>query len=136
MATREIFREFSTTLQVLFYVTAAVSSFLFCYGFYRRIQKYRRGRPVDRLDNLWSRISTASRVIGGNTTLWHRDVYAGLSHTFIFWGFVVLFIGTSIVALDHDVLRFLGVHLLQGPFYLGFSSSWTSSGWFSSSGWH
>jgi Fe-S oxidoreductase/nitrate reductase gamma subunit len=34
---------------------------------------------------------------------------------------VVLFIGTCIVALDHDFLRFFDIHLLQGNFYLGFS---------------
>lgn len=33
----------------------------------------------------------------------------------------MLLIGTTIVAIDHDFLRFLGIHLLQGKFYLGFS---------------
>ena len=33
----------------------------------------------------------------------------------------MLLIGTAIVAIDHDFLRFLGIHLLQGKFYLGFS---------------
>ncbi|MBN4056194.1 4Fe-4S dicluster domain-containing protein, partial [Rhodothermus sp. AH-315-K08] len=49
-------------------------------------------------------------------------------HWLIFWGFVVLFIGTTIVAIDHDFLRFFGVHVLQGTFYLGFSLSMDVAG--------
>jgi Fe-S oxidoreductase/nitrate reductase gamma subunit len=119
--TREIFRNFPLAVQLLFYLIAAVSSLVFLYGFYRRVQKYRRGRPEPRFDHLGQRIARAAGVIARNSTIWHRDTYAGLSHTFIFWGFVILFIGTVLVFLDHDILRFFGLHLLQGSFYLGFS---------------
>ncbi|MFQ5792262.1 MAG: Fe-S oxidoreductase, partial [Acidobacteriota bacterium] len=119
--TREIFRNLSTFLQVLFYLIAAVSTFIFCHGFYRRIQKYRRGRPTPRFTGLWGRLGSAARAISSNATVWHRDAYAGLSHTLIFWGFVVLFMGTVVVFIDHDILRFFGAHLLAGRFYLGFS---------------
>ncbi|MCA8955751.1 MAG: (Fe-S)-binding protein, partial [Planctomycetes bacterium] len=50
------------------------------------------------------------------------DALGGWAHTLILWGFLVLFIGTCIVALDHDVLRWFGWKLLQGNFYLGFSA--------------
>jgi Fe-S oxidoreductase len=120
--TREIFRELTPTLQVSFYLLAAVFSAVFVYGFYRRVVKYRRGRSAEgRFTDLPARIARAFGTIGRNATIWHRDAYAGLSHTLIFWGFVVLFIGTCIVGLDHDILRHLGIHLLQGSFYLGFS---------------
>jgi Fe-S oxidoreductase/nitrate reductase gamma subunit len=39
------------------------------------------------------------------------------------WGFIVLFIGTCIVALDHDVLSWFGVKILKGSFYLWFSAT-------------
>jgi len=119
--TREIFRHFPFALQLLFYLIATGAGLAFLYGFYRRIRKYRRGRPVQRLDHLGARLRRAAAIIAKNSTVWHRDPYAGLSHTFIFWGFVVLFIGTVIVFIDHDIVRFVGLHLLQGTFYLGFS---------------
>lgn len=120
--TREIFRNLPLVFQLLFYLIATVSSLVFLYGFYCRVQKYRRGRPTPRFDHLGVRLRRAAGIIARNSTVWHRDAYAGLSHTLIFWGFVVLFIGTVIVFIDHDVLRFLDLHLLQGWFYLGFSA--------------
>jgi Fe-S oxidoreductase/nitrate reductase gamma subunit len=108
-------------MQILFYLVAAVSTFIFAYGFYLRLRKYRRGRPAARFNDLGRRLRRAGASLAKNATVWRRDPYAGLSHTFIFWGFVVLFIGTVIVFIDHDLLRPFEVQLLQGPFYLGFS---------------
>jgi len=119
--TREIFAHFPGWMQLVFYAVAAVASLAFVYGFYRRYKKYRRGRAVNRFDNIGTRIRRALITIAQNRTIFHRDTYAGLSHLLIFWGFVVLFIGTVIVAIDHDVLRFFGGKMLQGTFYLWFS---------------
>ncbi|MCI0443739.1 4Fe-4S dicluster domain-containing protein [bacterium] len=121
METREIFRNFSPLMQLIFYLVSFISMGVFFYGFYRRIQKYRRGRPAGRFNRFGQRFLKAARIMAQNSTIWKRDAYAGFAHTLIFWGFVVLFIGTVIVFIDHDILRFLGLHLLQGPFYLGFS---------------
>jgi Fe-S oxidoreductase len=119
--TREIFQGFPFWLELVFYGFSAVISLVFLYGFYRRFQKYRRGRPVNRFDHLGQRIARAAKIIAQNRTLFHRDTYAGISHFLIFWGFTFLFIGTVIVAIDHDILRFLNVHILRGTFYLWFS---------------
>lgn len=119
--TREIFRNFPVVMQILFYVVSTLSIIIFLYGFYRRIQKYRRGRPANRFNNLGQRIIRATSLVARNATVWKRDAFAGLAHTLIFWGFVFLFIGTTIVFIDHDILRFMNIHLLQGSFYLGFS---------------
>lgn len=121
METREIFRNFSPLMQLIFYLVSFIAMGIFFYGFYRRIQKYRRGRPTGRFNQFGQRFMKAARIMAQNSTIWKRDAYAGFAHTLIFWGFVVLFIGTVIVFIDHDILRFLGFHLLQGPFYLGFS---------------
>ncbi|RMD87147.1 MAG: 4Fe-4S dicluster domain-containing protein [Calditrichaeota bacterium] len=121
LPTREVFRNFPFLMQVIFYLISFGAMGVFFYGFYRRFQKYRRGRPANRFNNLGARIIKATRIMAQNSTIWKRDAYAGFAHTLIFWGFVILFIGTVIVFIDHDILRFLGVHLLQGTFYLGFS---------------
>jgi hypothetical protein len=119
--TREIFAHFPDWMQWTFYAVAGMSSLVFLYGFYRRYKKYRRGRAVNRFDNIGERIHRALVAIAQNRTIFHRDNYAGLSHFLIFWGFVVLFVGTVIVAIDHDFLRFFGLKMLQGTFYLWFS---------------
>ena len=119
--TREVFRNFSFLMQLVFYVVSFAAIGVFLYGFYLRVQKYRRGRPAHRFNNLGKRFMKATRIMAQNATIWKRDAYTGFAHTLIFWGFVILFIGTVIVAVDHDILRFMGIHLLQGTFYLGFS---------------
>ncbi len=119
--TREIFLNLSTWMQVVFYVVSALAILVFCHGFWRRIQKYRRGRRENRFDHLPRRILRALFTILSNATVRKGERFGGLAHTLILWGFVVLFIGTCIVALDHDVLRFFDVKLLQGGFYLWFS---------------
>ena len=121
LETREIFRNFPFFLQIAFYVIAFSAIAVFAYGFYRRYKKYRQGRDADRFNNLAGRFMKAAKMMATNATVFKRDTYAGMAHWLIFWGFIVLLIGTALVALDHDFLRFLGIHLLQGKFYLGFS---------------
>ena len=42
-------------------------------------------------------------------------VYAGVMHLFIFWGFLMLFIGTLIVLLEADIMRpYFGVSFYNG----------------------
>jgi len=119
--TREIFAHFPFWMQMIFYVVAGVTSLAFLHGFYRRFRKYRRGRNVNRFDHFGRRLARAMKIIAQNKTLFHRDTYAGLSHFLIFWGFTFLFIGTVIVAIDHDILRFINIKILQGTIYLWFS---------------
>lgn len=122
METREIFRNFSPLLQIAFYVIAVGSMAVFAYGFFRRYKKYRQGRDAERFNNIIARFAKAAATMATNATVFKRDKYAGFAHWLIFWGFIVLLIGTTIVAIDHDMLRFIGIHILEGPFYLGFSA--------------
>lgn len=51
-----------------------------------------------------------------------REAYPGWMHFFIFWGFLILAIGTGLVAFEDDVTRPLfDIKYLQGNFYLIFS---------------
>ncbi|MCP4458630.1 MAG: 4Fe-4S dicluster domain-containing protein [Cytophagales bacterium] len=119
--TREIYRNFPDILQYAFYLIAFLACVTFIYGFYRKYKKYRKGKDANRFNNLLKRFLKAGAIMGKNSTVFKRDHYAGFAHWLIFWGFVVLLIGTAIVAIDHDFLRFLGIHLLEGSFYLWFS---------------
>src|SRR5688500_17577507 len=110
--TREIFLHLAPWQQAVFYVLGGIAVVVFCYGFWLRVRKYRRGRAEDRFDHLGRRLWRAFLTILANTTVRKRERFGGLAHTLILWGFIVLFIGTCIVALDHDVLRFVGLKLL------------------------
>ena len=122
--TREVFRHFPLWMQIVFYVAGLATIAFFLYGFYRRYQKYRRGTDAGRFNKLAGRFFKALGVMATNRTVYKRDTYAGTAHWMIFWGFVVLFIGTVIVAVDHDMIEVaFGAEnrLLQGGFYQWFS---------------
>ncbi len=120
--TREIFRNFPLWMQVVFYVVGLGTTAFVLYGFWLRVRKYRRGRDAGRFNRLGARFLHALRLMATNATVFKRDAYAGFAHWLIFWGFVVLFLGTVTVALDHDFLKpVFGYHLLKGTFYKWFS---------------
>lgn len=119
--TREIYRHFPFALEVIFYIVAFSTIGFFIYGFYLRYRKYKKGRDAGRFNNIFGRFMKAAAIMAKNSTIFKRDRFAGMAHWLIFWGFVVLFIGTVIVAFDYDLLRHLNLKLLQGNFYLGFS---------------
>jgi len=119
--TREIYRHFPPVLEILFYVVAFSTIGFFLYGFYLRYRKYRKGSDAGRFNDLIKRFLKVGAIMSRNSTIFKRDRFAGMGHWLIFWGFVVLFIGTVIVAIDYDFLRHLNLKLLQGSFYKGFS---------------
>ncbi|WMT50045.1 MAG: (Fe-S)-binding protein [Thermoplasmatales archaeon] len=50
-----------------------------------------------------------------------KNRYAGIMHLMIFYGILILFIATSLIALSHDILKtILGFGILTGDFYLNF----------------
>jgi Fe-S oxidoreductase/nitrate reductase gamma subunit len=58
-----------------------------------------------------------------------RESFPGSMHFFIFWGFLLLAIGTALVAIQDDVIRPLfKANILQGGFYLIFSAVLDAAG--------
>ncbi len=123
--TRPTLWQISHVGEVVFYFLAVVAVALFAYGFYVRIRRYMTGvdDPIDRLDDLSSRLWDAMVIVGSNVKQYNRDLYAGVMHSFVFWGFLVLFVGTSILAFEIDVWRkALGQEsFFVGDFYLSYS---------------
>jgi hypothetical protein len=74
--------------------------------------------PLNFKNRLWERIGYfISNGIFHKSIL--REGYPGTMHLFIFWGFLLLAIGTALVAIQDDLLRPLfKVNILQGGFYL------------------
>lgn len=89
---------------------------VFIYGVYRHYRLWKVGQPENRWDNPGARILALFKYAIFQTKIL-REAYAGVMHLFIFWGFLILFIGTCTVALQ----EYSGWKILYGSFYLYFS---------------
>lgn len=118
--TRELFQNFSTGGVVLFYILGFLAIGVFAWGCYLQIRKYRRGVA----DGSWADLARRTRdlvvTMLSHRTLRRRDAAAGRAHAAIFFGFVLLFVGTSLIFIDYDILGPLGLSFWHGEFYLLF----------------
>jgi len=118
---REVFWN-AQAFEIALFVLTAVAMVIFAYGIYRRWQMWKAiGKPEMRLDNLKERVRAV--ILEGllQAKTW-RDVYPGVMHGFIFFGFVVLVFGAAFDAGQHHITEPLfSWTFLKGNFYLGFS---------------
>jgi len=121
--TREVFARFGLGSEVAFYILAFLALMVFLWGAYVRVRKYRRGRAADRFNRLGSRLLHAFQIVARNATLTRNDLYAGLGHLAVMWGFAVLALGTAILTIDYDLVRPFspGWRFWKGDFYLWYS---------------
>jgi Fe-S oxidoreductase len=99
------------------YLWLMVSLVIASYGAYRRVRLWRRGLPADRFDRPADRLKLLLKhALGQRRTV--RERSAAVFHTFIYAGFIILTIATTVVLLHHD----FGIPLMQGAFYLYFQS--------------
>src|SRR6476646_10959765 len=71
------------------------------YGLYRRISLWRRGQPEQSFDLIWLRLKNVFRhALLQRAT--RRERYAGLFHSLIFWGMIILTVATIVVLMDED----------------------------------
>ena len=122
METRETFAGLSSWQIGLWYALIVISTSVFAWGVGRLVLKYRHGRGSFPADRLPHRIARTVRIVLTHTWIKRRDGVAGLAHAMIFYGFLVLFIGTGILAFQDDFAEpVLGWDFWRGPFYLGYS---------------
>ena len=121
--TRILFEGFSPTAVALFYAIAVAAIAAFAWGCFVELRKYRRGQPDPGPGvELGRRLAQMVATVLSHRTVARRDAAAGRAHRLIFYGFVLLFIGTSIITLQVDVLEPLfGYRFWYGDFYLVFS---------------
>ncbi len=118
MQTRALLGNVPLWAEVAMYIGAGVALVILVTDLVRRVGMYRKGRPAftSRTDKPLGRLYD----LIGNGFLQKavlEDRYAGLMHLLLFWGFVVLLIGTTILIFQID----LGLVFFQGSFYLVFS---------------
>jgi Fe-S oxidoreductase/nitrate reductase gamma subunit len=96
---------------------------IFFYGIYRKYSLYGLGwREISQ--NASKLITNSRRILSdglGQRKILQRR-YGGLEHSWMFYGITALTMGTILVGIDYDILRPLGIVLLQGDFYLGFKT--------------
>lgn len=112
MPTREIYWNISGHNWM--YLLMVVSFVIFLWGFYRRYQLWRLGKPENRLDQKGRRLAKVIAHGFGHRRIL-REPVPGTMHFLVFWGFLIFAVGTFIVALDAD----LGTSLYRGWLYLG-----------------
>jgi Fe-S oxidoreductase len=120
---REVFLGFGDATVIAFYLLTLVASVVFLYGFWRRLRKYRKGKPAGRFS--LKRLGPAIKELGSQRTVGKRDRAVGVAHFFVFWGFLVLLAGTTIIAIDEDVIGLLldkpEWQFWHGAFYVGYA---------------
>ncbi len=118
-----MFDAFPEWVKITFYSLAALSVALFVLGAWLRARRYLKARKSGRFDHLAGRFAAAVRKLTlFRSRIWRRDMYAGIAHDLILWGFVVLFIGTVILTIDEEVTKlFFSFSFLRGTIYLVYS---------------
>lgn len=109
-ATREIYWNISHiwVMYVLLVPTIAVGA----WGIWRRVRRWRRGKPEGaRFDRPAMRVR---RLLDHSLAQRRNPIF----HRLLTWGFIVLTIATTVVALDAD----FGTSIMRGKFYLYFQS--------------
>ncbi|MGQ3722116.1 (Fe-S)-binding protein [Natrialba aegyptia] len=120
---RETYLGISDVGYVLFYLLVAIAVTVFAYGVYQRVRRYTRGDddPFDRVSDLSNRVVSSAKIVLSNEKQFNRDLYGGLMHSFILWGFLTLFIATSIIVVEqYGTEIFLGIVFWEGDFYLAY----------------
>jgi nitrate reductase gamma subunit len=122
--TRPEFWGFGTEIKILWYLLAAASVVVFFWGVAREVAKYRRGHGDDLPPRreLWPRFVSGTRTLFSHESIKRRSPYVGWAHRGIFYGWIVLFAGTIILAINSDFTEpVFGWRFFQGNFYLVYS---------------
>jgi len=100
----------------LTYLIMGIAVLIFIYALYERVKAWRKGKPESRCDRIGERIKGAFLNILAQWKVL-RESLPGVMHGLIFWGFLILLMGTATEAFNH----YSGLHFLKGTTYIVFS---------------
>src|SRR5688572_28251675 len=102
VAIRQIYWNIGETFGgTVLYLMALAALAIMTWGVLRDIARWRRGRPDARISALPARlVESLAQAFGQKRVL--RDRKPGSMHALIFFGFLALFIGTDIIAVEED----------------------------------
>lgn len=127
--TRETFGNIPPTSQTVFYCVATVATAILAYGLWRRFRLWRHGRPIQ----FWRSFTGAPRQVLtrlapgirrllveglGQKRVGGRGL-ASRAHVLLFAGFMMLFLGTTLLEVDHlSSMISPRLHFHQGVYYV------------------
>ncbi len=111
---RENFWNVPEALHIVVYVTMAVAVVALLWQVGQRLLMWLGGEPAGRGDHLGQRLWRLITYVGGQWRLFRRT-FGGIMHAGLFYGMLVLFLGTAVATIDADF-----VPILKGPIYLAF----------------
>ncbi len=115
---REVFGDIPDPLVFMFYVGLAAFLWLTFHLFAQRAVSWQQGQSDNRTGLWGERLKRLGEGARMKTLM--RDRRAGLMHSLIYYGFLVLFLGTVTLEIDH--LLPAGLKFLHGSVYLGYSA--------------
>jgi Fe-S oxidoreductase/nitrate reductase gamma subunit len=119
--TREIFWNVGSGVRIPVYLLGLIVVVILIYGLLKHIRLWKIGRPETRVDKPFKRILSFLLFGLGHKRIL-KEPYPGIMHLFLFWGFLVLFIGTVLIFFQEDFTKLLFNKIfLSGNFYLIFS---------------
>ncbi|HEY6871873.1 MAG TPA: heterodisulfide reductase-related iron-sulfur binding cluster [Geobacteraceae bacterium] len=120
-ATREIYWNVGHGVVIPLYCLTLAAFGIMGWGFLKRLEVWRRGKPLNRFDRYEERVNRFVADIFGQEKV-SRVTDGGVPHALFFWGFLTLFAGTVIVMFQADFFTpFMNVNLLSGEFYKAYS---------------
>ena len=102
-------------LGAVVYLTGVVSAGAIAWALWRRSLYWRLGKPNPDFGSWRTRIWTAARTLlvdsAGHRRFVRHEGYPGAMHFLIFWGIAILFIATTVDAVEFNAERYLGWHV-------------------------
>ena len=122
LVTREIFWNIPGWAIALMYLLFLLAMGVFTYGLVSRVRLWRRGVASPSTLSWPTRSRQLLRYAIQQAVIW-KSPLAGLSHFGVFWGFIVLVIGTCVVMIEDYGTKILGDKplIFHGRFYLSLS---------------
>jgi Fe-S oxidoreductase/nitrate reductase gamma subunit len=107
--------------ELFLFLFTGIAVAILAYGLFKRWQLWTAiGKPENRMDNVKERLKLL--LMNGLLQIkTFKDIYPGVMHGLIFFGFVVLIFGAAFDATEFHITEPLGWAFLRGKFYLFFS---------------
>ncbi|QDU57044.1 (Fe-S)-binding protein [Aeoliella mucimassa] len=106
LLTREVFGNIPSADRFVFYGLAVLAMATFAAGVYRRVRRWRQGQPTV-IPSGPQLVGRFCRNVLALARLRGRPL-ASLAHRMLFYGFIVLFVGTCLIAIEHILADLLG----------------------------
>jgi len=121
--TREIYWNVGESVLLPMYSIAGIAILILIIGFLLRMKVYRKGKELVRTDAIFGRVAGfISNALLQTKVL--KVWSSGGMHALLFWGFMLLLLGTTLTFIQADITEpFFDIRFLQGGFYKLFSLS-------------